>query len=107
MDAHNDTRNAREIEGGYKWLVLVGGCAILLSCFLFWVDDVVMGGAAARDKAHAAQMRELRVAQSSLPARVNDDRQTLPLVLEQQDHAAMNAAAAHDNLDDHSHDHAH
>lgn len=90
---------AKEIQGGYKWLMFAGGLAILLSCFVFWVDDVVMQHAPERDKEHAAKMRELRVAQSSLPARVTDDRQTLPLVLEQQDHAAKV------ETDDHEHSH--
>lgn len=73
-----------EARDGIKWLLRVGGLALLLSGFLFWVDEVVMGGAVARDKHHAEQMRELRVAQSSLPARVTDDRQKLPLTLEQE-----------------------
>jgi hypothetical protein len=100
---------AKEIQGGYKWLMFAGGLAVLLSCFLFWVDDVVMQHAPERDKEHAAQMRELRMAQSGLPARVTDDRQTLPLVLEQQDHAMNNPADAHEGEDhhDHGHDHSH
>ncbi len=96
-----------EIQGSYKWLIIAGGLAVALSCFLFWVDDVVMQNAPERDKQHAAQMRELRAAQSGLPARVTDDRQTLPLVLEQQDHAAHKAADSDEHAEDHSHDHAH
>jgi hypothetical protein len=92
-----------ELQGGYKWLMIAGGLAVALSCFLFWVDDVVMQNAPERDKQHAAQMRELRVAQSGLSARVTDDRQTLPLVLEQQDHASLKAADAHEHGEDHSH----
>jgi hypothetical protein len=76
--------NAQEIQGSYKWLLIAGSAAVLLSCFLFYIDDVVMGGAIERDKAHAAQMAELRKAQASLPARVNDDRQTLPLMIEKE-----------------------
>jgi hypothetical protein len=98
MDAQTN-----EIQGSYKWLMIAGGLAVALSCFLFWVDNVVMQSAPERDKEHAATMRELRVAQSSLPARVTDDRQTLPLVLEQQDHAAHQAAESHDDSDHHSH----
>jgi hypothetical protein len=78
----------QEIQGGYKWLLFAGTAAVLLSAFLFYVDNVIMAGAPARDKEHAARMRELRVAQSSLPARVTDDRQTLPLTIEQQDTVA-------------------
>jgi len=46
-----------------------------------------MGNAAQRDRAHNEELRELRLAQSSLPANVTDERQMLPLVLEQQDDA--------------------
>ena len=74
----------QEIKGSYMWLLFAGGAALLLSCVLFYVDHVVMGGAAERDREHAAQMRELRMAQASLPARVNDSRQTLPLTIEGQ-----------------------
>ena len=98
MDAQTN-----EIQGGFKWLFIAGGLAIALSCFLFWVDNVVMQAAPQRDKEHAAMMHELRVAQSSLPARVTDDRQTLPLVLEQQDHVAHQALESHDESDHHSH----
>lgn len=73
-----------EAQDGIKWLVRMGAFALALSATLFWVDQFVMGGAVARDKHHAEQMRELRVAQSSLPARVTDDRQKLPLTLEQE-----------------------
>jgi hypothetical protein len=93
-----------EIQGSFKWLAIAGGLAVVLSCFLFWVDNVVMQGAAERDAAHAAQMRELRIAQSSLPARVTDDRQKLPLTLEQQDHAIRAAASTgHDHDAHHGH----
>ena len=71
-----------EVSGGIKWLICAGAAAVALSATLFWADDTVMGGAIARDKHHAEQMRELRVAQSSLPSRVTDERQTLPLTIE-------------------------
>jgi hypothetical protein len=92
----NSELRAKEIQGSYKWLMIAGGAAILLSCFLFYVDDVVMRHAPERDKAHAAEMAELRKAQASLPARVTDDRQTLPLMIEHD--------SAHE---DDSHDHSH
>lgn len=72
----------KEIQGSYKWLMIAGTAAVLLSCFLFYIDDVVMQNAPARDKAQAADMAELRRAQAGLPARVTDDRQTLPLRIE-------------------------
>ena len=77
----------KEAQDGVKWLVYAGSAALLLSLFLFWVDNSVMGNAAARDRAHNEELRELRLAQSSLPANVTDERQVLPLVLEQQDDA--------------------
>lgn len=73
----------KEIQGSYKWLMIAGTAAILLSCFLFYIDDVVMRNAPERDRAQAAEMAELRKAQAGLPARVTDDRQTLPLRIEQ------------------------
>jgi hypothetical protein len=72
----------KEIQGSYKWLLIAGTAAVLLSCFLFYIDDVVMRHAPERDRANAAEMSELRRAQASLPARVTDSRQTLPLDIE-------------------------
>ena len=74
-----------EIQGGFKWLFLAGSAAILLSCFLFFKDNVVMEGAIERDERHAAEMAELRAAQAHLGARVTDERQILPLLMEQAD----------------------
>jgi len=92
----NSELRIKEIQGSYKWLMIAGGAAVLLSCFLFYVDDVVMRHAPERDKAHAAEMAELRKAQASLPARVTDDRQTLPLMIEQE-------SAGEEDSHDHSH----
>jgi hypothetical protein len=78
----------KEIQGSYKWLMIAGTAAVLLSCFLFYVDDVVMQNAPARDRAQAAEMAELRRAQAGLPARVTDDRQTLPLRIESENSQA-------------------
>lgn len=76
----------QEIRGSYKWLLCAGTAAVVLSCFLFYVDNVIMGGAIDRDKKHAEEMNALRVAQSSLPSGVTDSRQTLPLTIEQEAH---------------------
>lgn len=73
-----------EATGGIKWLIGACAAAIGLSLFMFWADDSVMGKAKERDIAHNAEMRELRIAQSSLPARVTDERQTLGLDIEQE-----------------------
>jgi hypothetical protein len=94
---------AQEIQGGYKWLMIAGTAAVLLSCFLFYVDDVVMRHAPDRDREHAAQMAELRKAQAGLPSRVTDDRQTLPLMIEKD--AAKEAAPSGSSADHHAGDH--
>lgn len=73
----------QEVQGSYKWLMICGTAAVLLSFFLFYVDDVVMRNAPERDRAQAAEMAELRKAQAGLPARVTDSRQTLNLDIEQ------------------------
>ena len=71
-----------EVNGAIRWLLGAGAAAIGLSLFLFWADDSVMGKAKERDIAHNAQLRELRIAQSSLPSGVTDERQILPLQIE-------------------------
>lgn len=73
----------QEIQGSYKWLMVAGMAAVLLAVFLFYIDDVVMSNAPARDRAHAEEMAELRKAQAQLPARVTDERQKLPLTIDQ------------------------
>ena len=73
-----------EANGAFKWLFGAGAAAIGLSLFMFWADDTVLGNAKQRDIAHNAQLRELRVAQSALPAGVTDERQTLPLDIERE-----------------------
>ena len=73
-----------EAKDGINWLIRAGAVAIIFSAVLYYTDQHIMGGAIARDKQHAEMMKEVRVAQSSLPARVTDERQTLPLTLEQE-----------------------
>ena len=75
--------NAKENADGIKWLVCAGGLAVVLAICLWRADDYMVG-AAARDRAHNEQMKELRTAQSSLPALANDDRQLLPLSIESE-----------------------
>jgi hypothetical protein len=84
----------KEVRDGFKWLVCAGSAAVLLSLTLFWADNTVMGGAAARDKVHNEELHQLRVAQASLPARVTDSRQTLPLSLEAETSKLEEDAAA-------------
>jgi hypothetical protein len=71
-----------EVNGAIRWLLGAGAAAIGLSIALFWADDSVMGKAKERDIAHNAQLRDLRIAQSSLPSGVTDERQILPLQIE-------------------------
>lgn len=85
----------KEVQDGFKWLMVAGSAAVLLSVVLFWCDNTVMGGAAARDAAHNEELHSLRVAQASLPARVTDSRQTLPLTLEDANKAELAEAPAH------------
>lgn len=73
-----------DVTGGFKWLLGAGAAALGLSLALFWADDSVMGKARQRDIAHNVQLRELRIAQSSLPSRVTDERQTLSLDIEHE-----------------------
>jgi len=77
-----------EATGGVKWLIGAGAAAIGLSICLFWADDSVMGKAKERDIAHNAEMRELRIAQYSLPSGVTDERQTLGLDIEHESPAS-------------------
>jgi hypothetical protein len=76
--------NAAEASGAVKWLLGAGAMAILLSVFLFWADDKVMGGAHDRDIEHNRQLTELRAAQASVGGAANDPRQLLPLTIEEQ-----------------------
>lgn len=85
----------KEVQDGFKWLMLAGSAAVLFSMALFWADNTVMGGAAARDKVHNESLRDLRVAQAALPARVTDPRQTLPLSIEGAEKAAAPEASSH------------
>jgi hypothetical protein len=73
-----------EVNGGIKWLLGAYAVALGFSLCLFWADDSVMGKAKERDIAHNAAMRELRIAQSSLPSGVTDERQTLGLDIEHE-----------------------
>lgn len=85
----------KEVQDGFKWLIIAGSAAVLLSVTLFWADNTVMGGAAARDALHNEELHSLRVAQAALPARVTDPRQTLPLSIEGADKGASVEAPSH------------
>jgi|688.fasta_scaffold1985958_1 hypothetical protein len=80
--------NHKESRDGITWLLCAGGIAILFSISLYCADEHVMGKATERDHKHAAEMAELRTAQVSVPGRVTDERQLLPLTLEHEDSAA-------------------
>jgi hypothetical protein len=78
----------KESRDGITWLLCAGGIAILFSISLYCADEHVMGKATERDHKHAAEMAELRTAQASVPGRVTDERQLLPLTIEQEAPAA-------------------
>jgi hypothetical protein len=84
MGNNNSGTSAAEARGAVRWLLGAGGMAILLSLFLFWADDNVMGGARDRDVQHNKQLETLRSAQASLGGAASDPRQLLPLTIEEQ-----------------------
>lgn len=83
--------NHKESRDGITWLLCAGGIAVLFSISLYCADEHVMGKATERDQQHAAEMRELRTAQVSVPGRVTDERQILPLTIEQEDAPASDS----------------
>lgn len=98
---HSDA-SAGEARGAVRWLLGAGGMAILLSIFLFWADDTVMGGARERDIEHNRELTRLREAQASLAGSANDPRQLLPLTIEgkpqhQEEHKHSAADTTHDS----------
>jgi hypothetical protein len=84
MGNNHSGTSAAEARGAVRWLLGAGGLAILLSLFLFWADESVMGGARDRDIEHNKKLLELRSAQASLGGSANDPRQLLPLTIEEQ-----------------------
>lgn len=86
--------NHNESRDGITWLLCAGGIAVLFSISLYCADEHIMGKATERDHKHAAEMAELRTAQVSVPGRVTDQRQTLPLTIEQEGSAAVDSGSA-------------
>jgi hypothetical protein len=87
--------NPAEGQGGVTWLLCAGAAAVALSAILFWTDTEVMFEAPARDRAHAAKMRELRMAQASVAAPANDPRVTMPLKIDSQAGVVIPEGEAH------------
>ena len=83
--------NEREMSDGRTWFLWAGLTAMVFSFCLFRVDEYLSRGKE-RDFAHAQMMRELRLAQASLPSRVTDSRQLLPLTIEGSEHSHSNGA---------------
>lgn len=90
----NHTSDSEKV-GAKTWLVVAGGLAIVLSVALFKVDEYLVRGPE-RERAHNAQLAELRTAQASLPSRVTDNRQTLELT-HQQAAAGSDDHSAHES----------
>jgi hypothetical protein len=86
---HNESR------GGLTWLLCAGSIAIIFSISLYCADEHIMGKATERDQQHAAQMAELRTAQASVPGRVSDERQLLPLTIEGSESAHGKSGSGH------------
>ncbi len=94
MGNDDSATSATEARGAVRWLLGAGGMAILLSLFLFWADDSVMGGARDRDVEFNEQLSKLRAAQASLGGSANDPRQLLPLTIEEQSGVTADKAGA-------------
>ena len=99
-NCHSEDKNC-EANGAIRWLLGAGGAALLLSAFLFWADEFVMGGARARDIEHNKMLHELRSAQISLPSNANDPRQLLELDTQQEEeehsHGSVDKAGHHNH----------
>lgn len=81
---HNVSHETEEL--GVKWLFGAGLVAVLFTCFLVCMDDLLTnskGEIILRKK-----LEEIRSAQTSLPSRVTDERQTQPA------HYEVNATAS-------------
>ncbi len=75
-----------EARAGQRWFVIAGMVAILFGLFLKNADDRMT--VSRSEKELGATLRELRTAQTSLPATAQDPRQTLHLVMVGQGDAA-------------------
>ena len=73
---------------GYRWFFVVGAIAICFSIFLANIDKRL--SESDKEKRLGDTLRELRTAQTTLPSRVTDSRQTLSFM-----HSA-NEAVSHE-----------
>ena len=91
MSNHAVSHNHDNVEqtDGYRWFFFVGALAVAFSVFLATVDQRLSESDGERKLGET--LRELRTAQSSLPSRVTDSRQTLSFM-----HTESNGESAHD-----------
>ncbi|MBN8549690.1 MAG: hypothetical protein J0M12_10275 [Deltaproteobacteria bacterium] len=85
--SHNE--ESKVAADGYRWFFFVGILAVLFSIFLATVDKRLSESDGERKL--GATLRELRTAQSSLPSRVTDTRETLSFL-----HTESNGESAND-----------
>lgn len=66
---------AKEQRDGLVWMASAGVLAALLAVSIFAIDNWLTSNYKAWDHAHEMKIREVRVAQTSLPSGVSDTRQ--------------------------------
>lgn len=91
MSNHAISHDQHQVEqaDGYRWFFVVGLVAVAFSVFLATVDQRLSESDG--ERVLGATLRELRTAQTSLPSRVTDSRQTLSFM-----HSESNGTSAHD-----------
>ena len=78
---------SEELLSGRSWFIGAGVAALILSFCLFRVDEYLSQGPV-REHEHNERMRALRTAQLSVPSRVTDSRQLLPIAAHQDNPGA-------------------
>lgn len=101
MDTKRETE--KEKADALRWIIGAGIGAVGLATFAYSVDRY-QESATARDRAHSEMLRELRVAQTTLPSRTTDDRLKVRIPMDAP-RAAEPAPEAHDahGHDEHGH----
>ena len=72
MSGHKENLEVMKSDA-YRWILMAGGGAVLLSCFLAWADYRLSHSD--YDQRLGDTLRELRTAQASQASRVLDPRQ--------------------------------
>ena len=71
MSGHTDNLEVIKSDA-YRWILMAGGGAVLLSCFLAWADYTLSHSD--YDRRLGETLRELRTAQSSMASGAVDSR---------------------------------